>query len=154
MKDTWFGILACSLVGSALAIAGFVRLVVLAWLRSNGVRAIGRVVRLERARYTTTGQLPYTPVAEFEANGRQYEARGSACVPPLYREGDSVPVYYPRDRPRPGPNRHRTGIGGRVARPRDRGRLRLRCPSHRPTVMVCPFLNRAEWRDPGTPAHL
>jgi hypothetical protein len=99
MKDTWFGILACSLVGSALAIAGLVRLVVLAWLRSNGVRAIGRVVRLERARYTTTGQLPYTPVAEFEANGRQYEARGSACFPPLYREGDSVPVYYPRDRP-------------------------------------------------------
>ena len=99
MKDTWFGILACSLVGSALAIAGLIRLVVLAWLRSNSVRAIGRVVRLERARYTTTGQLPYTPVAEFEANGRQYEARGSACFPPLYHEGDSVPVYYPRARP-------------------------------------------------------
>ena len=48
MNDTWFGILACSLVGLALAIAGLVRLVVLVWLRSNGVRAIGRVVRLNR----------------------------------------------------------------------------------------------------------
>ena len=42
---------------------------------------------------------PKLSEAEFEANGRQYEARGSACFPPLYREGDSVPVYYPRDRP-------------------------------------------------------
>jgi Protein of unknown function (DUF3592) len=99
MAGTWFGIVACSLMGSAFGIAGLVRLVVLSWLRSNGISATGRVVRLERARYTTTGQLPYTPVAEFEVNGQRYEAKGASAFPPLYRVGDSVPVYYPRGRP-------------------------------------------------------
>jgi hypothetical protein len=100
MAGTWFGILASSLMGLALAVAGLARLTALAWLRSNGVRTTGRVVRLERDHYPTPGQQrPYAAVAEFEANGRRYDARGASAFPPLYREGDPVPVYYPPDRP-------------------------------------------------------
>src|SRR5262249_5698727 len=50
MKDTWIGILACSLKGSAVGLTGLVRVVVLAVLQSHGVRAHGRVVRRLRGR--------------------------------------------------------------------------------------------------------
>ena len=102
MADTWFGVLACSIMGLAFGVAGLARLVLLSWLRSNGTSATGRVVRLEWwSRYTwAERQTPYTPVAEFEANGQRYEARGATgSYPPLYNVGDSVKVCYPADRP-------------------------------------------------------
>jgi hypothetical protein len=99
MTATSFGIVACVLMGAALGVAGLVRFVMLSWARSNGIAATGRVVRLEQSRCTTTDQLPYTPIAEFEANGHRYEAKGSATFPPLYRVGDAVPIYYPCGRP-------------------------------------------------------
>jgi hypothetical protein len=88
-------------MGLAFGVAGLVRLVVLSWLRSSGTSTTGRVVRLERwSRYTwTEGQTPYTPVAEFEANGQRYDAKGASSFPPLYGVGDSVQVCYPPDRP-------------------------------------------------------
>ena len=102
MADTWFGVLACSIMGLAFGVAGLARLVLLSWLRSNGNSATGRVVRLEPGPLYTRmdGQPPYTPVAEFEANGQRYEARGATgSYPPLYNVGDSVKVCYPADRP-------------------------------------------------------
>jgi hypothetical protein len=39
-------------------------------------------------------------VAEFEADGRRYEAKGATgSYPPLYNVGDLVKVCYPADRP-------------------------------------------------------
>jgi hypothetical protein len=99
MAGTWFGVLAFSLFGLAFGIAGLVRLVGLSWLRSNGISAAGRVVRLEEKRLPPEGDYVYTPVAEFEANGRRYEAGGASTFPPLYGVGDSVQVCYPPDRP-------------------------------------------------------
>ena len=102
MADTWFGVLACSIMGLAFGVAGLARLVLLSWLRSNGNSATGRVVRLEPGPLYTRmdGQPPYTPVAEFEAGGQRYEAKGATrSYPPLYGVGDSVQVCYPADRP-------------------------------------------------------
>jgi hypothetical protein len=87
-------------MGLAFGIAGLVRLVLLSWLRSNGISATGRVVRLERSPYTwAEGQTPYTPIAEFEASGQRYEAKGTSSFPPLYGVGDSVQICYPPDYP-------------------------------------------------------
>jgi hypothetical protein len=102
MAGTWFGILGCSLIALVFGITGLVRLVVLLWLRSDVISATGRVVRLEPGPLYTwmDGQPPYTPVAEFEADGKRYEARGATgSYPPLYSVGDSVKVCYPADRP-------------------------------------------------------
>ena len=101
MPLTWFGILACSLIGLAFGITGLIRLVGLLWL-SHGISATGRVVRLEPGPLSTwmDGQPSYTPVAEFEAGGQRYEAKGATrSYPPLYGVGDSVQVCYPADRP-------------------------------------------------------
>jgi hypothetical protein len=85
-------------MGLAFGIAGLVRLLVLSWLRSNGLSATGRVVRLEEKR-NPDGDYLYIPVAEFEANRRRYEAKGTGTFPPLYSVGASVQVCYPPDRP-------------------------------------------------------
>jgi hypothetical protein len=98
MTETWFGVVACSVMGLAFGIAGLVRLVVLSWRRSNGISATGRVVRLEEKCYPD-GDYFYTPVAEFEANRRRHEVRGTGAFPPLYGVGDSVRVCYPPARP-------------------------------------------------------
>ena len=102
MAGTWFAILGCSLIALVFGITGLVRLVVLLWLRSHVNSATGRVVRLEPGPLYTRmdGQPPYTPVAEFEADGKRYEAKGATgSYPPLYSVGDSVKVCYPADRP-------------------------------------------------------
>jgi hypothetical protein len=102
MPYAWFAILGCSLIALVFGITGLVRLVVLLWLRSNSISATGRVVRLEPGPLYTwmDGQPPYTPVAEFEADGQRYEAKGATrSYPPLYSVGDSVKVCYPADRP-------------------------------------------------------
>ena len=99
MAATWFGVLACSVMGLAFGIAGLVRLVVLSWVRTNGISATGRVVRLEEKRFPPDGDYLYAPVAEFEANGQRYEVRGTSTFPPLYSVGDSVRVCYPPDCP-------------------------------------------------------
>ena len=102
MPYTWFAVLGCSLIALAFGITGLVRLVVLLWLRPNGISATGRVVRLEPGPLHTwmDGQPPYTPVAEFKADGKRYEAKGpTGSNPPLYSVGDSVKVRYPADRP-------------------------------------------------------
>ena len=102
MAGTWFAILGCSLIALVFGITGLVRLVVLLWLRSNVISATGRVARLEPGPLDTwmDGQPPYAPVAEFEADGKRYEAKGATgSYPPLYNVGDSVKVCYPADRP-------------------------------------------------------
>ena len=104
MAGTWFAILGCSLIALAFGITGLVRLVVLLRL-SNGISATGRVVRLEPGPLYTRmdGQPPYTPVAEFEADGKRYEAKGATrSYPPLYGVGGSVKVCYPPDCPERG----------------------------------------------------
>jgi hypothetical protein len=87
MPGIWFGILGCALIGLVFGITGLVRLGVLLWLRANDIHASGRVVRLEPTPLNTweAGQPLYTPVAEFEADGRRYEAKGATGgYPPLY----------------------------------------------------------------------
>jgi len=108
MEGAWFGILGCSLLGLWFGIPGLVRVVVLLRLRSKGVSATGRVVRLERFPYEPS---EYTPMALFKANGQRYEARGARrCLRASCRRrfrhrygvGDWVQVYYPPGHPERG----------------------------------------------------
>lgn len=73
------------------AYAGYV-----SWgLEQNGERTTGIVARLEESSDGDGGCCVYSPVIEFEANGRTYSFEGgNASDPPAYDVGEQVPVLY------------------------------------------------------------
>src|SRR5262249_27061185 len=81
--------------GAIFAAAGAVKMLRMAEARSFGRRAIGRVVRLELEAVPEPGhQRAYTPVVEFEAEGRRVQVKGWRSFPPGYQVGEEVVVYY------------------------------------------------------------
>ena len=64
-------------------------------LQTQGVTTTGNVVRLEESSSSEGGCCVYSPVIEFDANGRTYSFEGdNASHPPAYDIGEQVPVIY------------------------------------------------------------
>ncbi len=87
-----------AIFGGLFAGAGAAKLLHMAIAQSRGRRTIGRVIRLERLP-ELAGQPTYTPVVEFEAEGRRVEVRGWRSFPPGYQVGEEVAVSYPPGHP-------------------------------------------------------
>lgn len=64
-------------------------------LDQNGETTTGIVTRLEESSDSDGGCCVYSPVVEFEANGRTYSFEGgNASYPPAYDVGEKVSVLY------------------------------------------------------------
>lgn len=64
-------------------------------LDNEGATTTGTVVRLEQSDDSEGGCCVYSPVVEFEVNGRTYSFEGdNASDPPAYEVGEAVEVIY------------------------------------------------------------
>ena len=64
-------------------------------LQNEGVTTTGTVIRLEESNSSEGGCCVYSPVIEFNANGRAHSFEGdNASYPPAYEVGDVVNVIY------------------------------------------------------------
>jgi len=92
--------LSCWIVFANLFFAGFclwgAYAGYISWtLDQNGETTTGTVIQLEESSDGDGGCCVYSPVIEFEANGRTYVFEGdNASYPPSYEVGEKVSVLY------------------------------------------------------------
>lgn len=92
------------LLANLLVIAMAAGTIWLGWrgyeLSTRGESAIGRVVEMEESTDGEGSCCVYSPVIEFNANGRPVRFEGgNASDPPAYRVGQEVEVLYLPDNP-------------------------------------------------------